>query len=131
MQRGFSLLEIMVALVIVSITAQTVLSFSTNQVSNTSRLEERTFATLIAQNAMEELRLQPDVPIISGTLTQVSMAGREWSVEIRQETGSDIEGLRAVSVLVYKPDTQTSRFSNARDEPVFTLTGFVLARPNG
>ena len=56
---GFTLLEIMVALAIFATLAAAVLSASQYVVKQTGAVEERLFAAWLADNRLNELRLQP------------------------------------------------------------------------
>ena len=124
MRKGFSLMEVMVALVIITIVAKAVLFFSTNQIASTGRLEVRSIATIIAQNTLVELHLKEET-IFSGTISTVTMAGRDYPVEVRYNDTIQAEGLRALDVIVYEPQTSTSRFSNNTDNAIITLTTFI------
>ncbi|MBK5352955.1 type II secretion system minor pseudopilin GspI [Pseudomonas sp. TH41] len=76
-QRGFTLLEIMVALAIFSTLTAAVLSASQYVVKQTGAVEERLFAAWLADNLLNELRLQTGL-----TLGQqqrvVRMDRRDW-----------------------------------------------------
>ncbi len=124
-QRGFSLMEVMVALVIITIVAKAVLFFSTNQIASTGRLEVRSMATIIAQNTLVELRLKQE-PVFSGSMAIVTMAGRDFPVEVRYNDTIRAEGMRALDIIVYEPNTNASRFSRNADNAVITLTTFML-----
>lgn len=75
--RGFTLLEIMVALAVFATLAAAVLSASQYVLKQTGAVEERLFATWLADNHLNELRLQPGL-----TLGQqqrvVHMDRRDW-----------------------------------------------------
>jgi general secretion pathway protein I len=74
---GFTLLEIMVALAIFATLAAAVLSASQYVVKQTGGVEERLFATWLADNRLNELRLQPGVA--AGQQQQVvHMDRRDW-----------------------------------------------------
>ncbi|MCP1499234.1 general secretion pathway protein I [Pseudomonas migulae] len=86
--RGFTLLEIMVALAVFSTLAAAVLSASQYVLKQTSAVEERLFATWLADNHLNELRLQPGL-----TLGQqqrvVHMDRRDWL--LRQYIGASTD----------------------------------------
>jgi general secretion pathway protein I len=74
---GFTLLEIMVALAIFATLAAAVLSASQYVVKQTGGAEERLFAAWLADNRLNELRLQPGVA--AGQQQQVvHMDRRDW-----------------------------------------------------
>mgnify|MGYP000388015639 FL=1 len=65
--RGFTLIEVMVALVIVAF-ALTAIAASMNQMINSATaMRDRTYASWIAQNKIAELRLNGTIPDVSTT----------------------------------------------------------------
>ena len=125
MRQGFSLMEVMIALVIITIVAKAVLFFSTNQIASTGRLEVRTMATIVAQNMMVDMQLKRE-PIFSGNIDTVTFSGRDYPVEIRYNDTIRAEGLRALDIIVYEPQESNSRFSGNTDNAVITLTTFIV-----
>ena len=55
--RGFTLLEILIALAIFAVTASALISSMTRQVSQASLLQDKTIAYWIAENELARLRL--------------------------------------------------------------------------
>lgn len=79
-ESGFTLLEVMIALAIFAVLAATVLSASQFVVRQSGTLQERLFATWLADNQLNELRLQ--VPPAQGRQTQRRRFDqREWRLE--------------------------------------------------
>lgn len=76
-ERGFTLLEIMVALAIFATLAAAVLSASQYVVKQTSRVEERVFSAWVADNRLNELQLQPALNVGQHQQT-VRMGRRLW-----------------------------------------------------
>lgn len=85
-QRGFTLLEIVVAVAVFAIVAVVIYGRTGDVLNQTGRLEQRTLATWIADNALTNLSLsrrQPGTALPAGrTSQQLRMAGREWRVDI-------------------------------------------------
>lgn len=75
--RGFTLLEIMVALAIFATLAAAVLSASQYVVKQTVGVEERLFAAWVADNQLNELRLQSGLAI-GQQQRVVHMDRRDW-----------------------------------------------------
>jgi general secretion pathway protein I len=75
--RGFTLLEIIVALAVFSTLAAAVLSASQYVVKQTGAVEERLFAAWLADNHLNELRLQ-SVPTLGQQQHVVHMDRRDW-----------------------------------------------------
>ncbi|UVM05485.1 type II secretion system minor pseudopilin GspI [Pseudomonas laurylsulfatiphila] len=77
---GFTLLEIMVALAVFATLAAAVLSASQYVVKQRGAVEARLFAAWLADNRLNELRLQPGLAV--GQQQQVvSMEQRDWVLQ--------------------------------------------------
>ncbi|VVQ10485.1 Type II secretion system protein I [Pseudomonas fluorescens] len=77
---GFTLLEIMVALAVFATLAAAVLSASQYAVKQRGAVEERLFAAWLADNRLNELRLQSGLAV--GQQQQVvSMDQRDWVLQ--------------------------------------------------
>ena len=85
---GFTLLEIMVALAIFSTLAAAVLSASQYVVRQTGAVEERLFAAWLADNHLNELRLQTGWPLDQQQRI-VSMDRRDWLLRQRISVSPD------------------------------------------
>ncbi|ACS85275.1 type II secretion system minor pseudopilin GspI [Musicola paradisiaca] len=77
-QRGMTLLEVMVALVIFALAGLTVLRTTAQQSSMLSRLEEKTFAVWIAENQLAVLRLEKRQPETFWLEGETRFAGTIW-----------------------------------------------------
>lgn len=82
-QRGFTLIEVMVALAVVSIALAALSRAMGVTVSTHSAIDERVVATWVAQNELAKLQLQPDSR--GEAKQQVRLLGREWTTELIQE----------------------------------------------
>ncbi len=113
--RGFTLLEVMVALIIVAF-ALTALTASMNQMIDAANtLRERTFASWIAQNKITEMRLANVIPDVSATSGDIEFGNTEWEWRaVVSETG--IENFRRIDVSV-------SHYG--ADYVILTVTGFI------
>lgn len=113
--RGFTLLEVMVALIIVAFSL-TALTASMNQMIDAANtLRERTFASWIAQNKITEMRLANVIPDVSATNGEIEFGNTEWEWRaVVSETG--IENFRRIDVSV-------SHYG--ADYVVLTVTGFI------
>lgn len=77
---GFTLLEIMVALTIFATLAAAVLSASQYVVKQTGAVENRLFAAWLADNHLNELRVQPQLTV-GQQQRVISMDRRDWLVQ--------------------------------------------------
>ncbi len=112
---GFTLIEVMVALAIAALGLAAVAASVSQMVDAGTAMQQRTYASWIAQNKIAELRLANVVPDVSETSGDTIYADREWTWRATiSETG--VENLFRVDVRVGLADG---------DENIRTVTGFV------
>lgn len=116
-QRGFSLIEVLVALAILAVLASTIVFQGGNFGNQLFRLEEKTLALWVAQNALDTVRISAQAPA-EESKEEVEMGGRNWVVEQRA-IPTERPGFTRIEVSVSR---------EGEDAPVLTLTGFVGAR---
>ena len=113
--RGFTLIEVMIALTIAALSLAAATAAVSQMVDGARGMQERTYASWIAQNRIVELRLANVVPEVSRTTSQLDFAGQEWSLETAIiETG--VENL-------FRVDVSVSR--RGSEEVSGIVTGFV------
>lgn len=91
--RGFTLLEIMVALAVFSTLAAAVLSASQYVAKHTGAVEGRMLAAWLADNQLNELRLQTAVPL-GAQQRVVHMDRRDWLLQQQVSASADPKLLR-------------------------------------
>ena len=91
---GFTLLEMLVALSIISIAALTLVRLDAFAVRSAGDLDERTMAGIVAQNRAVELWTDPAPPTIGSDVSSVANAGRNWRIEQRVAPTADDSLLR-------------------------------------
>lgn len=115
--RGFTLLEVLVALLVVSITLAAANAAIGGTAARQRQLEERTFAAWAAQGALARLRLDG----FAGERTQIERTegGQRLRVSVEVEAG---DGLRLATLTVRPADGPAGR---RNDEVLARLSGFL------
>lgn len=113
---GFTLLEVLVALIVVSLGMLGVIEAVSMVANNTGHLRDKTIAHWVAMNRLAEVRLAGAPPALDKTSGEVEMAGRtwRWTMEVTQTA---VETMRRIDISV-REDGADERSSLA------ALTGF-------
>jgi len=77
-ERGFTLVEVVVALAIVAIGMLAVFKTIGDTTHNVTELRDRSFAAWIADNRITEIRISGEMPSVEQTAGEVEFAGRRW-----------------------------------------------------
>lgn len=124
-ERGFTLIEVLVALAVIGIGLLAVLAVAAKSVEVAADLQDRTFAGWVAQNRITEMRLSQQWPSIGESDDDVTLGGRKWHWHATVASTPD-KDLRRVTVTVAPADaTSTS---------VTEMVGFVgkpTSQPGG
>lgn len=113
--RGFTLLEVLVALVVVAVALGALARSGALALDTQSALEERTIALWVADATLADIRL--DRGGVSGRLQgERQMGGRDWTWRALVQPAPGGELIR-VDVAVYAQASQ--------EQPVLTHTGFL------
>lgn len=111
---GFSLLEVLIALAIFSMAALAALSFSSRAAVQLSILEEKTLALWVAENMLEEMRMQRSRPPTNHQALWIKNGDRHWQIDI-EEHETPRAGFRRIKVEVRQAEGTV---------PAATLTGY-------
>jgi general secretion pathway protein I len=88
--RGFTLIEVMVALAIVALSLTAVTAAMSQMIDAGNAMRDRTYASWIAQNRIAELRLLATTPDVGASNGEVEYANAEWAWRaVVSETGVD------------------------------------------
>ena len=113
--RGFTLIEVMVALVVAALALVAVMASISQMIDTGTAMRDRTYASWIAQNKIAELRLANTEPEVSTSNGEVEFAGLDWGwTATISETGVQY---------LYRVDVGVS-FA-ASDDVIRTVTGFI------
>jgi len=114
-EAGFTLLEVMVALIIAAMALAAAMASISQMVDAGITLRERTYASWIGENRITEMRLQNVIPEVDDSSGEVEFADLEWRWEATvSETGA--ENLFRVDVDV---------FFAGSDDRIWRSTGFI------
>ena len=113
--RGFTLIEVVVALAIAAISLGALVASVSQMVDASGSMQQRTYASWIGQNRVTEMRLANAIPDVSTTTDEVTFGGLEWEVESTvSETG--VENL-------YRVDVSVTLIGD--ENPSGVVTGFI------
>lgn len=103
--RGFTLIEVIVALVVISLGMLGVIQAVSQTASNTGYLRDKTLAHWVAMNRLTEVRLQKAAPAVTKSSDEVEMAGRHWKWTMNV-TQSGVETIRRIDISVRPADAR-------------------------
>lgn len=93
-ERGFTILEVMVALLIFMLMATAIIKSQGLAADAHERIKNRTFATMIAQNQMAELRIAKAPPSPGQSKKDLDFANIEWKLVTNISVTEDPKLLR-------------------------------------
>ena len=119
--RGFTLIEVLVALLVFSIIATIAAQMSSQYIATYERVRDKTLAGWVADNRINELRLQVERRSVSVNSDDIEYGPFRWRVETRVINSPD-PAIRRVEVAV-------SKFRGDGSEPaqIHTLSAFIGA----
>ena len=120
-KRGFTLIEVLIALAIVALAVGALLGTVTSSASNIIYLKEKTLAEWVALNRLTELRIAQQMPAKGRRTGTTDMAGVRWQwaeevIELPVKGMFRIE-VRARSTGEFVDDQKTVSKPSAQKEP--------------
>ena len=123
--RGFTLIEVMVAMVVIAVALPALLKTLYQQIDGTAYLRDKSIAQWVANNKLAESRIRL---ASSGTLERGErsgsevMAGQDWYWETTSQQ-TEVEDFWRLEIRVGRGEEATSA-----NEPLYTLVGFLYAK---
>lgn len=114
--RGFTLVEVLVAVAVLAIAMAAVISAMARQADNAGYLKQKTLALLVAHNRLAELQIQGKTPGTGRADGKVEMSGVEWKWQTEVRPTED-DRLRRVEITVSGPAQSSGSLAQ--------LTGFL------
>jgi len=115
-QRGFTLIEVLAALIIVSLGMLGVIEAVSDTAKNGAYLREKTIAHWVAMNQLSKVRLETRPPKVDKSSDEVEMAGRKWRWRMTV-TQTQVQTLVRIDVSVAPADAP-------KTTSLATVTGF-------
>lgn len=114
--RGFTLVEVLVALAIVAFGLVAVFGQLTQSATAANRLREKTLAEWVAIDRITEMRLSGQYPAVGRQSDEIEMANLRWRYQI-EITETEGNYMRRADVTVSYSDDPT--------RPIATAVGFI------
>jgi len=113
---GFTLLEVMVALIVVAIGLSAVVKTATQNAENIRYLRDKTLAHWVAMNKLTELQVRGQWPDLGSQSDAMMMADKKWYVIVMVSDTMDLQ-LRRVEIAVSEKEGLST--------PLVVLVGFI------
>jgi len=90
-RRGFTLIEILVALAVIAIALAAIVGETAVRLGSAARLTDRTLAHWVAMNRITEQQLSTEWPAAGVTTGTIDLAGREWIWSLKVSITEDAD----------------------------------------
>jgi len=108
--RGMTLIEILVALVIIAVALSAAIRSVNASIVNTDYLKEKSFAHWVVMNEVAERQLK-EFSAASNDWTQVEMAERTWYINTKVIT-TDTKSLLRIETRVFRDKSDSSALAS-------------------
>jgi general secretion pathway protein I len=125
---GFTLVEVLVALVIVAVGMSALLAALSSAADNTNYLRDKTFAQWVALNRVAEVRLQGRMPSKGKESGEVEFAGNRWQWE-QEVSELDVPGVVRMDVKVRLAGASAGQKNKAWMGNALGVIGDAIAPP--
>lgn len=114
--RGFTLIEVLIALAVLAVVMASIARATSQTAVATLELQQRTFASWVAANVIEQVRLRDRWPNVGRRQGQTIMGLSEWHWQL-EISPTEEPRMRRLDVVVYQ--------DSEREHAVVSLSGFV------
>jgi len=117
--RGFTLIEVMIALLVFGLIATAAAEVGSQYISSYERIRDKTLAGWLADNRINEIRLENSLPGISENAKDKDYGPFRWQVATKV--------LATAEPKMRRVEVEVSRYRDGRSKPypVHTLSAFV------
>ena len=129
-RRGFTLIEVLVALAIVTVGMAAVLSALTSSAHTVSYLRDKTFANWVALNQIALVRISGQLPAPGKGDGDVDFAGRKWHWHQEVST-TQLPGMVRMDVSVRPADVDSSDSDRGWYATLSGISGDAVGLPRG
>lgn len=99
-QKGFTLIEIIIALLVISVALGAIISTTGNSVSHGAYLKEKTITLWVAENHLSEIVITKQWPTTGQHSFEITMAGKTWYLN-NKVTQTPNQFIRRLDISVY------------------------------
>ncbi|MEE3117931.1 MAG: type II secretion system minor pseudopilin GspI [Pseudomonadota bacterium] len=117
--KGFTLIEVLVALLVFGLIATAAAEVGSQYIASYERVRDKTLAGWLADNRINELRLEENLPGISENSRDTDYGPFRWQVTTRVQ-GTSEANMRRVEVTVAR-----YRGDESEPAPIHTLSAFL------
>ncbi|MEH6354993.1 MAG: type II secretion system minor pseudopilin GspI [Marinobacter sp.] len=120
--RGFTLIEVLVALLIFGLIATAAAEVGSQYIASYERVRDKTLAAWLAENKINEIRLQSRLPATSDTASDQEFGPYRWQVTTRITATADAS--------IQRVEVSVGRYRDESSDPdtVHSLAAFVGAK---
>lgn len=113
--RGFTLIEVMVALTIIAISLASLIKASGGHTRSAGYLKNKTLAHYVAINEITQMQIDKAWPDLGETDGSTELGGIEWSWKREvKKTGDASDSIRGLKFTIYSDEDETRSFAQVQ-----------------